>query len=199
MHLHATFLAPSLRHVSAKMHRSFKQKVTWAKYRLYSRDPIGTFFPKIRLISLDILTCTAFLVLSFFFGPGLCSGYWQVWRGRQYFPMSFLCFSHIQGRSSWSNERSCARPDLLRRRSYSRSWLAVLCMKWKIWLAANFRGHQFSILLSVYPVYYFHHFIWSWIYSINFLLLGIFDEEDPRKHSWFLIPGFLISPFPVSS
>ena len=142
MHLHATFLAPSLRHVSAKMHKSFKQKVTWAKYRLYSRDPIGTFFPKIRLISLDILACTAFLVLSFFFGPGRCSGYWQVWRGRQYFPMSFLCFSHIQSRSSWSNERSCARPDLLRIRSYSRS------CPWKWLRTFNFRNESSILLLQ---------------------------------------------------
>ena len=73
---------------------------------------------------------TAFLVFSCFSRP-LCSGYWQVRRGRQFLPMFPLCFSQIQSSSSWSGERSCGNPDLLMISSYS----CTVPLSWPKWHA----------------------------------------------------------------
>ena len=85
---------------------------------------------KIVLTSLDMSRWTAFLVFSCFFRP-LCSGYWQVQRGRQFLPMFPLCFSQIQSSSSWSGERSCGNPDLLMISSYS----CTVPLSWPKWHA----------------------------------------------------------------
>ena len=67
---------------------------------------------------LPLTMLPTFLVLSSFFRPG-CNGYWHVGRGRQFYPMSSLCFALIHGRSIGSEARSCGKPDLLRINSCS--------------------------------------------------------------------------------
>ena len=61
---------------------------------------------------MTMLTAFIDLVLSSFLRPG-SNGYWHVRRGRQFFPMSYLCFSQIHSRSSCFEARSCGKPDLL--------------------------------------------------------------------------------------
>ena len=76
---------------------------------------------------------TAFLVMCSFFRSE-CSGYWHVPCGRQFFPMSCLCFSHIHSRSSCSEARSCGQLDLLRINSCSCTnpicWLRCHSFNW---------------------------------------------------------------------
>ena len=67
---------------------------------------------------LPLTMLPTFLVLSSLFRPG-CNGYWHVGRGRQFFPMSSLCFALIHRRSIGSEARSCGKPDLLRINSCS--------------------------------------------------------------------------------
>ena len=63
----------------------------WCNYK-------GSTFYSVILTQLFTML-TAFLVLSSSFRPE-CNGYWHVQRGRQFFPMSCLCFAQIHSRSS---------------------------------------------------------------------------------------------------
>ena len=76
---------------------------------------------------------TTFLVLSSLFRPE-CNGYWHVRRGRQFFPMSCLCFAQIHSRSSCFEARSCGKPDLLSINSCSCTnpicWLRCHLLNW---------------------------------------------------------------------
>ena len=122
---------------------------------------------------LDITMVTAFLVLSSFFRPE-CSGYCHVRRGRQFLPMSRLCFSQIHSRSSCSDARSCGKPDLLIN--------SCSCTSPKCWLRCHFFNWSSMLLL----------------HSENFVNLNVVspqnDPPPPRvsnKHLFSVIGVYL--------
>ena len=103
------------------------------------------------LISIDMSGLTAFLVLSCFLRPE-CSGYWNVRRGRQFLPISSLCFSQIHRLSSWSEEKSCGNPDLLRISSYSWTILQVFLRNYAlsaIKLSSGFTSSKTTVAIEM--------------------------------------------------